>query len=204
MRKKENTLKKEESQINTFKTILWYLGEFRNMLAHNQPIYCYNIDSFDLREKYPLEYELPKINISKKYEDGSLIPKYKQQIKLNAKLMQNLSDYFGEDNFNKNNYTNLNLSKIVYIIYKILKNIDKNTKFYEELKSIFIKYNVILNEKKNIIENMDACIDLLKEINILEEFDLENKHIIDRIENKQSYKKILNSKEKQLKKIKKQ
>ena len=33
--------------------------------------------------------------------------------------MRNLSDYFGEDSFNKNNYTNLNLSKIIYIIYKI-------------------------------------------------------------------------------------
>ena len=32
--------------------------------------------------------------------------------------MRNLSDYFGEDSFNKNNYTNLNLSKIIYIIYK--------------------------------------------------------------------------------------
>ena len=64
--KSESTLRKEESQINTFKTILCYLGEFRNMLAHNQPIYCYNIDSFDLTEKYPFEYELPKININKK------------------------------------------------------------------------------------------------------------------------------------------
>lgn len=201
--KSESTLRKEESQINTFKTILCYLGEFRNMLAHNQPIYCYNIDSFDLTEKYPFEYELPKINMNKRYGDGSLIPKYKQQTKLNAKLMQNLSDYFGEDNFNKNNYTNLNLSKIIYIIYKILKNIDKNTKFYEELKSIFIKYNIILNEKKNVIENMDDCIKLLKEIKILEEFDLESKNIINRIENKQSYKKILNSKEKKFREIKK-
>ncbi len=201
--KSESTLRKEESQINTFKTILCYLGEFRNMLAHNQPIYCYNIDSFDLTEKYPFEYELPKININKKYGDGSVIPKYKQQIKLNAKLMQNLSDYFGEDSFNKNNYTNLNLSKIIYIIYKILKNIDKNTKFYEELKSIFIKYNIILNEKKEIINNMDDCIKLLHEIKKLEEFDLENRNIIDRIENNQPYKKILNSKEKQFREIKK-
>ena len=87
----------------------------RNMLAHNQPIYCYNIDYFDITKRYPFEYELPKVNKNKKSVDGNPIPKYKQQIILNAKLMQNLSDYFGEDNFNRNNYTNLNLWKIIYI-----------------------------------------------------------------------------------------
>ena len=129
------------------------------MLAHNQPIYCYNIESFDINKRYPLEYELPKTNKNKKYSDGNFIPKYKQQISLNAKLMRNLSDYFGDDSFNKNNYTNLNLSKIIYIIYKILINIDKNTDFYNELKNIFVKYNIILNEKKFEIEN-----DLAQEI----------------------------------------
>lgn len=99
--KSEAIRKKEEAQINTFKTILCYLGEFRNMLAHNQPIYCYNIESFDINKRYPLEYELPKTNKNKKYSDGNFIPKYKQQISLNAKLMRNLSDYFGEDSFNK-------------------------------------------------------------------------------------------------------
>ncbi len=32
------------------------------MLAHNQPIYCYNIESFDINKRYTLEYELPKTN----------------------------------------------------------------------------------------------------------------------------------------------
>ena len=50
---------------------------------------------------------------------------------------------------------------------------------------------------------MDDCIKLLHEIKKLEEFDLENRNIIDRIENNQPYKKILNSKEKQFREIKK-
>ncbi len=200
--KSDKIKEKEESQINTFKTILCYLGEFRNMLAHNQPIYCYNIDSFDITKRYPFEYELPKVNKNKKSAAGNPIPKYKQQINLNAKLMQNLSDYFGEDNFNRNNYTNLNLSKIIYIIYKILKNIDRNTNFYNELKSIFVKYNVLLNEKHIEIEKPEAYIDLLNEIKKLDNFSFDSKDIISKIESKKAYKKIFNDKNRQFNAIK--
>lgn len=200
--KSEKIRNKEESQINTFKAILCYLGEFRNMLAHNQPIYCYNIDSFDITRVHPFEYELPKVDKNKKTVGGTPITKHQQQINLNAKLMRNLSDYFGTDNFNKSNYANFNLSKIIYIIYKILKNIDKNTNFYNELKATFVKYNVILNEKKIEIENAEGCIQLLEQIEQLKQFDLECKDIISKIENKKSYKRILNEKNSQLKIIK--
>ncbi len=107
--------------------------------------------------------------------------------------------------FNKNNYTNLNLSKIIYIIYKILINIDKNTDFYNELKkNIFVKYNIILNEKKFEIENVEECINLLEEIKKkIEEFDLEYKDIISKIEAKKAYKNFLHGKDNQLKDIKK-
>ena len=200
--KSEKIRNKEESQINTFKAILCYLGEFRNMLAHNQPIYCYNIDSFDITRVHPFEYELPKVDKNKKTVGETPITKHQQQINLNAKLMRNLSDYFGTDNFNKSNYANFNLSKIIYIIYKILKNIDKNTNFYNELKATFVKYNVILNEKKIEIENAEGCIQLLEQIEQLKQFDLECKDIISKIENKKSYKRILNEKNSQLKIIK--
>lgn len=199
--KSEKVKEKEKSQIDTFKTILCYLGEFRNMLAHNQPIYCYNIESFDITKRHPFVYELPKINKNKTTSDGTFITKYKQQISLNAKLMQNLSDYFGEDEFNRKNYTNLNLSKIIYIIYKILKNIDRNTNFYNELRAIFVKYNIILNEKKIEIENSESCMELLEEIEHLKHFDLECQEIISKIENKNAYKKVFYEKNSQLKNI---
>lgn len=195
--------KKYDAQVNTFKTILYYLGEFRNMLAHNQPIYCYNIESFNITKTNKFEYELPKVKPNKKYADGKTVPKYKQQIKLNATLMTNLADYFGKDNFNKNNYTNLNLSKIIYIIYKILKNIDKNTKFYEELINIFVKYNIILNKRSIEIKNVENCITLLSEIEELENIDINCEDIIFRIENDYEYKNILIEKCKKMNEIKK-
>ena len=197
--KDEKTLKKEEEQISVFKTILYYLGEFRNMLAHNQPIYCYNIDSFDLTEKYPFKYELPKVKKGIKAQQERNIPLYKQQKSINANLMQNLSDYFGPDKFNSNNYTNLDLSKIIYIIYKILKNIDPNTKFYEELRQIYIKYNVILNEKTKKIENLDECVKLLEKIEEFKEIDFEVELVIENIEKKQAYKRNLISMKNQIK-----
>ena len=201
--KTESVRKKEDSQINTFKTILYYLGEFRNMLAHNQPIYCYNVESFDITKRYPFEYELPKVKLNKRYPDGNVIPKFKQQISLNATLMQNLADYFGKDEFNKNNYTNLNLSKIIYIIYKILKNIDKNTNFYQELKNIFVKYNIIINEKSLDIENVENYMELLEIIKKFEKLDLNCEDIISKIENNNAYKQELNGKFKGIREIRK-
>lgn len=195
-------LQKEKEQINMFKTILCYLGEFRNMLAHNQPIYCYNIASFDIDQNTKFKYELPKTKTNKKDKNGKNISKTQQQIKLNAELMHSLSDYFGNDKFNSNNYTNLNLSKIIYILYKMLKNIDRNTNFYNELREIYIKYNIILNENHLNIENVQSCVKLLEKVKELDKFTLNNKKIIEDIDNKKAYKRTLNSQSKQFEEIK--
>lgn len=196
-------IEKEKSQINMFKTILCYLGEFRNMLAHNQPIYCYNIDLKEITPQIKFEYEFPKTNNNKKDQNGNKISKAKQQISINADLMRSLADYFGQDKFNNNNYTNLDLSKIIYIIYKILKTIDKNTRFYEELRTIYLKYNIILNEKKQKIENVDTSIELLEKINQLEQFQLNNRNTIEEIVNGKPYKQKMISQEKKFNEIKK-
>lgn len=200
--KSAQQIQKEKSQINMFKTILCYLGEFRNMLAHNQPIYCYNIEAFNIIQNAQFEYEFPRTNKNKRYKNGNRIPKRQQQISLNAELMHNLSDYFGKDKFNANNYTNLDLSKIIYILYKILKNIDKNTNFYDELKAIYIKYNIILNENKIEVENGDSCIKLLEKIEDLKQFKLENKKIMEDIKNNRAYKQSLNRQASQFENIK--
>lgn len=201
--KSNQQIQKETAQINMFKTILCYLGEFRNMLAHNQPIYCYNIDSFDINSNVQFKYEFPKTNRNKKDRNGKLMTKEKQQIRINAELMHSLSEYFGKDSFNANNYTNLDLSKIVYILYKMLKHIDKNTNFYNELKEIYIKYNIILNVNNIEIENIESCLNLLKGLEQLDKFKLNNKKIIEDIDNKRVYKKNLINQEKQFEDIKK-
>lgn len=52
---------REKKLVKTFESILSYLGNFRNMLAHNQPIYFYNIESYKINSRNELTYELPTI-----------------------------------------------------------------------------------------------------------------------------------------------
>lgn len=190
-------IEKEKSQIDTFKVILSYLGEFRNMLAHNQPIYCYNIDLKELKPQIKFEYEFPKTKTNER------LSKEKQQKKLNAELMLRLADYFGIDKFNSNNFTNLDLSKIIYILYKILKNIDKNTKFYEELKDIYMKYNIVLRENREYINDIEKFKKLIESVQLLETLELRSQEIIDKIEKRKAYKQKLKSQEQNFNNIKK-
>ena len=64
--------------INNFKTLLCYLGEFRNMLAHNQPIYCYNISNYSINGNPKFEYELPLTKSEYKDDKGNKLPREKQ------------------------------------------------------------------------------------------------------------------------------
>lgn len=191
----------ERKMVNNFKTLLCYLGEFRNMLAHNQPIYCYNVLNYDINGKTKFEYELPKVNPNYVDKKGNKIPLSKQQINIMGSLMNSLKEYFGSDNFNSNNSTKLDLSKIIYILYKMLKNIDSNTNFYTELIAIYSKYNIILS--KSIIEiNNSKKINELKDIiDELSNYDMEISRFIEKIESGRAYKVELRAKEKQLKEL---
>lgn len=99
----------EHKLINSFKIILYYIGEFRNMLAHNQPIYSYNIKDCSL-------YNFPNIN----YEYPSSSKKQltlQEQYKINADMMHKLQLFFGTDQFNSRNlHVNIDLSWIIYVI----------------------------------------------------------------------------------------
>lgn len=191
----------ERKMVNNFKTLLCYLGEFRNMLAHNQPIYCYNVLNYDINGKTKFEYELPKVNPNYVDKKGNKIPLSKQQINIMGSLMNSLKEYFGSDNFNSNNSTKLDLSKIIYILYKMLKNIDSNTNFYTELIAIYSKYNIILSESIIEINNSKKINELKDIIDELSNYDMEISRFIEKIESGRAYKVELRAKEKQLKEL---
>lgn len=192
----------ERKMINNFKTLLCYLGEFRNMLAHNQPIYCYNISNYSINGNPKFEYELPLTKSEYKDDKGNKLPREKQQINIMGSLMNSLKEYFGSDNFNSNNSTKLDLSKIIYILYKMLKHIDKNTNFYTELVEIYSKYNIVLSKSNVEIENSNLIYELK---NIIAEelsiYDLETSSLIEKIESGKAYKAKLKTKERQLQEI---
>ena len=116
--------------------------------------------------------------------------------------MNSLKEYFGSDNFNSNNSTKLDLSKIIYILYKMLKHIDKNTNFYIELVEIYSKYNIVLSKSNVEIENLNLIYELK---NIIAEelsmYDLETSSLIEKIESGKAYKAKLKTKERQLQEI---
>ncbi len=74
--------------------------------------------------------------------------KQSKQHELNGKLMEAVANIFGQDNFNKNwKKRNINLSIIIYFIYKIISTIDNNTQFFKNLKNIFEEYHIITHKK---------------------------------------------------------
>ena len=164
------------------------------MLAHNQPIYSYNIKDCSL-------YNFPNIN----YEYPSSSKKQlalQEQYNINADMMHKLQLFFGTDQFNSRNlHVNIDLSWIIYVIYKIISTIDNNTKFYDELRKIYVKYNVVLTEYEYEMENCQQYGDLLSQLQELYEFVLKTVEITSRIEQGLTYKAMLKNNETKLNKI---
>lgn len=157
------TINKEINMINTFKNLLYYIGEFRNMLAHNQPIFSYNVLDDSLRD-------FPNINYNYPFRANKILTQQEKH-NINASMMYKLQLFFGQDQFNSRNmYVNIDLSFIIYIIYKTIITIDNNTSFYEELRNVFIKYNIVLTEYKDAVENAQLINILSSKINKLYDY----------------------------------
>lgn len=179
--------------IDSFKSLLFYLGKFRNMLAHNQPIYTYNIEKYRIENDLKFSYEMPITKKNYKDKNGNVIEKIDQQYKLNGNLMRYLIIFFGKDTYNgRNQKINLNLSFMVYIINRMLKHIDKNNVFHEEITNIYKKYSIILIEDCKTINSIDC---LQKHMDIISEISEPNYNVaelINKINSGANYKRELN------------
>ena len=183
--KTRNQRKKEKGLIISFRTLIKYIGLFRNMLAHNQPIYCYNHKDYSLINFPIMSYDLPYISNKQNKAQPEII----QQQKINSVTMHDLESFFGTDKFNANNSCcNINLSFIIYIIYKIISTIDNNTVFYDELINLYKKYNLILCLEDIEILNPENVNNLINNIEKINQIDINYKNLVDNIDNKLSYK----------------
>ena len=61
--KTQKQINYEKKMVNNFKTLLCYLGEFRNMLAHNQPIYCYNVSEYSINGNPKFKYKSDRSHV---------------------------------------------------------------------------------------------------------------------------------------------
>ncbi len=107
--KKDDIKTKEEkikyrNKLNVMREILNIIGNLRNTLAHNQPIYNFNVREYYSTKSDKIHYILPKAK------------NQKEQYKLTTNYMSYLSDFFGSDKYNSfSGNGNINLSWVIYI-----------------------------------------------------------------------------------------
>ncbi|MBP3461820.1 MAG: Abi family protein [Bacilli bacterium] len=188
-------VQKHKGYVQSFKNLLKYIGEFRNMLAHNQPIFCYNHSNCDLTQFPKISYEVPYISSNRRKEEKMTAEDIlHEQQKINSVTMYDLIKFFGKDDFNTKNYgRNIDLSFIIYVIYKIISTIDRNSHMYDELISLFKKYNMLISYNEKVIENNETVDKLIKQIGQMDENSIDFDGLIYKIENGKGYKRELST-----------
>ena len=149
--KSRNQIKREKNSINQFRNILYHLADFRNHLAHNQPLYCYNIGNH-----FPREYIVPRLDKkSPTYQRNSAagMSYLDQQRAENIAVLSAAASFFGSDTFNTRTSPStpfdIDLSWIIYALNRIMKRINMKNRMKENLLAIYKKYNIILSFSSN-------------------------------------------------------
>lgn len=167
---------KDHAKRKGIQNILNDIGTFRNSLAHNQPIFSYNIDSKSLLKNMRVKFYKPQANKNKKTDNTVQINNIKQQI------CNDLNDFFGYDSYNGRGHSiNLSLSYIIYLINNLLKCSNTKTDFKNELQKVYSKYGLFVStldgniKDYNLAKNSKETIDRLSTEIIKELSGLNNK-----------------------------
>jgi len=181
------------NHLNAMREMLNIIGIFRNNLAHNQPIYNFNVKEFSSSKSGSVNYLLPKAKNKN------------EQYVLNTTYMSYFADFFGSDKYNSfAGNSNIDLSWIIYVIYKFITHLDTNTNFYTELTYVYKKFNIILRPTKVAINKYNLYEDLLADIEKYSELDFEIDNIINRYDNNERIKMNLTSLNKKINDMKKE
>ena len=98
--------------------------------------------------------------------------------------MSYLAEFFGSDRYNSfSGNTNINLSWVLYIIYKIIVHLDKNTNMYKELVYVYKKYNIILRPDKAAINKIDLYEIILSKLDDYSNIDFNINSIKEKYDN---------------------
>lgn len=149
--KPDKIIKNEKELIKKFIDILFHLADFRNHLAHNQPVYCYNV-----KKHFPFQRDMPFLNtksqtfLTNKKNGMNHID---QQRQINLTLLSASKTFFGSDQFNtrtgSKNPFDINLSWIIYAISRIVKIIFPKNEFKNNICELYKKYNIVLSYSNN-------------------------------------------------------
>lgn len=181
------------NHLNAMREMLNIIGIFRNNIAHNQPIYNFNVKEFFSSKSGNVNYLLPNVN------------NIKEKYKLNTAYMSYFANFFGSDKYNSfAGNSNIDLSWIIYVIYKFITHLDINTNLYTELTYAYKKYNIILRPTKVAINKYDLYENLLADIEEYSKLDFEIDNIINRYDNNERIKMNLTSLNKKINDMKKE
>lgn len=169
--------------INAMREMLRIIGSFRNNLAHNQPIYNFNVKDCSSSKGNIINYLLPN---TKKAND------VKSQYALNTKYMSYFAKFWGSDKYNSfTGNSNINLSWIIYVILKFINHLDNNSNFYKELIYVYKKYNIILKPSKSSVNELDLYENIINRIDELCKTDFGINKIIEKNNSKKRIKRDL-------------
>lgn len=168
------------NKLNVMREILNIIGILRNSLAHNQPIYNFNVREFYSTKSGKVNYLLPKA--SNQHEQYVLTTNY----------MSYLAEFFGSDKYNSfSGNSNIDLSWVIYIIYKIINKLDKNTNICNELIYVYKKYNIILRPEKVATNKFELYEKILNKLEEYSNYDFGIKDISEKYDNDKKIKQDL-------------
>ena len=168
--------KDKKTYISKMRNILEIIANFRNLLAHNQPLYLFNVKDSKTSFK-SINYEYPKV---------------KDQKSMNSDTMSIFAKFFGSDRYNsRTQNVKIDLSWIIYAIYKIIITMDSNSTIYTEIINIFNKYSIIDIKDEKIIDDFDSLEKLLESIDEFLKYEYNTEQIIKDIEKTSRFKKSI-------------
>lgn len=175
------------NKLNVMREILNIVGLLRNSLAHNQPIYNFNVKEYYSSKSNNIHYILPKAH------------NQQEQYVLTTNYMSYLAEFFGSDRYNSfSGNINIDLSWVIYIIYKIISHLDKNTNMYTELVYVYKKYNIILRPDKAATNKIDLYETILSKLDDYSNIDFNINSIKEKYDNDKRIKLDLISLNKQI------
>lgn len=126
------------------------ISVFRNDLAHNNPIFLYNVSGYCLANFPNIEYSKPK----DKNDTVIIVNRKKKQI------LEDLKRFWGTDIYNSVSEAkfNINLSYMIYLISRITTKIDPNTNYKNNVSRVYSKYKIIDLGNWGTTSNYDAII----------------------------------------------
>lgn len=163
--KRKISFKKRNEDASKFFGILEDIGKFRNLLAHNNPIYNYNVRRYTFEKKFEVEFLIPCKNL--------------HDISNKVKILKDGTGvtYYGDDA-----KIQKNLAYIIYSISSIVSAFDSDTKCNDEIYECFLNHGMVDNSlsKSTIFNELNKLKDLLKNTpQTIEEFnDINSRDLI--------------------------